>query len=95
MILSSQKMKLPLIRPTVRVIFTAMFVWRLRNQSDLWDGFLHEYSALVDKSKLAEAYYAAISIPYNVLFINLLAKDVDNMFFSGFAQTIIMSEKDG
>ena len=34
-ILSTQKLKLPLISPTVRVNATALFVWRLRNQSDL------------------------------------------------------------
>ena len=91
-ILSTQKLKLPLISPTVRVNLTAMFVWRLRNQSDLWDGFLHEYSALVDKQKLSDAYHQAVAIPYNFLFLNLLANDVDNIFFSGFIEKFIMSD---
>ena len=93
-ILSTQKLKLPLISPTVRVNITAMFVWRLRNSNDLTDGFLHEMQALVDKKKLTEAYYAAIGIPYNFMYINLLAKDVNNMFYSGFTHRFIMSETD-
>ena len=40
-VLSTQKFKLPLISPTVRVNATALFVWRLRNQSDLWDGLIY------------------------------------------------------
>ena len=94
-ILSTQKLKLPLISPTVRVNITAMFVWRLRNSSDLTDGFLHEMQALVDKKKLEEAYRHAVSIPYNFMYINLLAKDVDSMFFSGFTEKFLMSETDG
>ena len=91
-VLSTQKLKLPLISPTVRVNCTAIFAWRLRNQSDLWDGLIYELSALVSKEKLYEAYQAAVSEPYNFLYINLLAKDVDNMFYSGFTQRFVMSD---
>ena len=88
-VLSTQKLKLPLISPTVRVNITAMFVWRLRNSSDLTDGFLHEMQALVDKKKLEEAYHQAISIPYNFLYLNLLATDIDHMFYSGFTERFV------
>ena len=91
-ILSTQKLKLPLISPTVRVNLTALFVWRLRNQSDLWEGFIYEYSALVSKEKLYEAYQLAVSKPYNFLYVNLLARDVNNMFFSGFTQRFEMDD---
>ena len=91
-ILSTQKLKLPLISPTVRVNLTAMFVWRLRNQTDLWDGFLHEYSALVDKQKLSDAYQQAVATPYNFLYLNLLAKDIDHMFYSGFTERFVMRD---
>ena len=91
-VLSTQKLKLPLISPTVRVNCTCLFSWRLRNMSDLWDGLIHEYSALVDKEKLYDAYKEAVSIPYNFLYINLLAKDIDHMFFSGFNERFVMSE---
>ena len=90
-VLSTQKLKLPLISPTVRVNATALFVWRLRNQSDLWEGLVYEYSALVSKEKLYQAYKQAVSKPYNFLFVNLLAKDVDHMFYSGFIDRFIMS----
>lgn len=91
-ILSTQKLKLPLISPTVRVNATALFVWRLRNQSDLWEGLIYEFSALVSKEKLYAAYKQAVGVPYGFLYMNLLAKDVDNMFYSGFTRRFIMSE---
>ncbi len=90
-ILSTQKLKLPLISPTVRVNCTAILCWRLRNNSDLRDGLIDEYSALVDKNKLYQAYKYATSIAYNFLYINLLATDIDNMFYSGFTHKFKMS----
>lgn len=90
-ILSTQKLRLPLITQAVRVNITALFViGKLRNQSDLWDGIIYEYSALVSKDKLMQAYKAATDIPYNFLFINLLSKDVNKMFYSGFTKRFIM-----
>jgi hypothetical protein len=91
-ILSTQKLKLPLISPCVRVNATCLLAWRLRNQSDLWDGLIYEYSALVSKEKLYEAYKQAAAIPYNFLYVNLLAKDVDNMFYSGFNKRFQMTD---
>ena len=90
-ILSTQKLKLPLISPTVRVNATVIWAWRLRNMSDLWDGLIHEYSALVDKEKLFAAYKQAVSEPYGFLYINLLAKDIDHMFYSGFNKRFVMA----
>ena len=90
-ILSTQKLKLPLISPTVRVNATVIWAWRLRNMSDLWDGLIHEYSALVPKEKLYEAYQQAVSEPYNFLYINLLAQNLDNMFYSGFTKRFVMT----
>ena len=91
-IVASQKLKLPLISPTLRVNCTCLFCFRLRNQSDLWDGFLHEYSALVPKDRLYEMYQEAVSVPYGFLYVNLLAKSIDNMFYSGFTKRFIVSE---
>ncbi len=80
-----------MITQTVRVNITALFVvGKLRNQSDLWDGIIYEYSALVSKDKLMAAYKQATDIPYNFLYVNLLAKDVNKMFYSGFKQRFIM-----
>ncbi len=91
-ILATQKLKLPLISATVRVNATAIFEWRIRSQFDLWDGLIFEFSALCSKEKLYAAYKQAVSIPYNFFYINLLAKDVDNMFYSGFSERFVMSE---
>ena len=91
-VLSTQKLKLPLISQTCRVNATCVCSWRLRNMSDLWDGLIYEYSALVDKDKLLAAYKAAVSEPYGFLYINLLAKDIDNMFYSGFSKRFIMTD---
>ena len=94
-ILSTQKLKLPLISPTVRVNATALFAWRLRNQSDLWHGLIYEYSALVSKELLYAAYQQAVSIPYNFLYIDLLAKNTNNMlFFFRIYKKIKMVEED-
>ena len=91
-VLSTQKLKLPLISPTCRVNLTCLMCWRLRNQTDLWEGLIYELSALISKEKLLAAYDACMQIPYNFLYVNLLAKDVDNMFYSGFTQKFVMSE---
>ena len=91
-ILSTQKLKLPLISPTCRVNCTSIFAFRLRNQSDLWEGLIYEYSALVSKEKLYRAYKISTEIPFNFLYINLLAKDIDNMFYSGFSKRFKMSD---
>jgi hypothetical protein len=37
------------------------------------------------------AYKQATDIPYNFLYINLLAKDPNKMFFSGFGRSFIMN----
>ena len=81
-IISSQKLKL--ISPCIRVNLTALFVFRLRNHSDLIDGVIKEYSALVDSKTLLAMYRKAVSVPFGFLYINLLARDVNNMFFNIF-----------
>ena len=81
-IVSSQKLKL--ISSTVRVNLTALFVFRLRNHSDLLEGVVREYSALIDAKTLMAMYRAAVSRPYGFLYVNLLAKDLDHMFYSSF-----------
>jgi len=81
-IVSSQKLKL--ISSTVRVNLTALFVFRLRNHSDLLEGVIREYSALIDAKTLMAMYRAAVSRPYGFLYVNLLAKDLDHMFYSSF-----------
>jgi hypothetical protein len=89
-IVSSQKLKL--MSPTVRVNLTALFIFRLRNHSDLLDGVIREYSALVDAKTLLAMYRAAVERPFGFLYIDLLAKNIDNMFYSSFLSRFVPSQ---
>jgi hypothetical protein len=81
-IVSSQKLKL--ISSTVRVNLTALWIFRLRNHSDLLEGVIREYSALIDAKTLMAMYRTAVERPYGFLYVDLLAKDVNHMFYSSF-----------
>ena len=81
-IVSSQRLKL--ISPTVRVNLTALWIFRLRNHSDLLEGVIKEYSALIDAKTLLSMYKQAVDRPYGFLFINLLSKSLNDMFYSSF-----------
>jgi len=87
-IVSSQKLKL--MSPTVRVNLTALFIFRLRNHSDLLDGVIREYSALVDAKTLLAMYRKAVERPYGFLYVNLLAGDLDQMFYSSFQSRFVI-----
>ncbi len=87
-ITSSQKMKL--ISPCCRVNLTALFCFKLRASSDLVDGFLKEYSALVDAKTLLAMYRAAVEPPFGFLYVNLLAKSLDHMFYSSFQSRFVL-----
>ncbi len=87
-IVSSQKLKL--MSPTVRVNLTALFIFRLRNHSDLLDGVIREYSALVDAKTLMTMYRAAVEPAFGFLFVNLLATDINDMFYSSFASRFVL-----
>ena len=50
---------------------------------------------LVDKDKLYAAYKQAIAIHYNFLYIDLLAKDTNHMFYSGFSKRFVMEDTQG
>ena len=81
-IVSSQKLKL--VSNTCRVNLTALWIFRLRNHSDLLDGVIKEYSALIDSKTLMAMYRKPVERPYGFLYINLLAKNVNDMFYSSF-----------
>ena len=90
-IVSTQKLRLPLISPCVRVNVTAVLVWRLRSRYEMQQ-YLEEYSALVPIDVLKRMYDEAVSIPFNFLYINTLSKSIDHMFFSGFTRRFVPSE---
>ena len=93
-ILSTQKLRLPLVTQAVRVNATALFVWKLRNQHDLWDGLIYEYSALVSKERLLAMYRAAVDKPYGFLYVRLSSQDPDRMFYSSFTGRFRVTDKD-
>jgi len=84
-VLCTQKLKLPLISPTVRVNCTFLMAFRLRAWHDLWDGLIQEYSAIVSKEQLYEMYLDSVREPFSFLYINLLAKTADEMFYKRFS----------
>lgn len=91
-IISSQKLKL--ISPCIRVNLTALFIFRLRNQSDLLDGVIREYSALIDAKTLMQMYRRAVSRPFGFLFIDLLSRDLNHMFYNSFLSRFVVEEDD-
>ena len=72
--------KFTAINPIIRVNATSLFVYRLRNYRDL-ESFIEEVSAVVDKKTLLELYNIATSEPYSFLYVNLVAKSKNDMFF--------------
>ena len=91
-ILSTQKLKLPLISPTVRVNITFALVFRLRNNSDLEDGFLREYSSIVDKETLRAMYATSTSVPFGFLYLNLMEQDRNKIFHNQFRSRFIIDQ---
>jgi len=83
--------KFTALSPIIRVNATQLFVYRLRNYRDL-ETFLEELGALMkDKKKLLEIYTLATEQPYSFLYVNLLAKTVNNMFYINFDKKIEIS----
>ena len=64
----------------IRINATDLYVFRLRNASDL-QAFLDEVGALAEKSVLLQMYKMATDEPYSFLYVRLNAKSKDNMFF--------------
>ena len=79
--------KFTAISPIIRVNATELFIYRLRNYRDL-ETFIEEVSAVVDKKTLLEIYNMATSEPFSFLFVNLRAKDKNNMFWIKFNKRI-------
>jgi stress-induced morphogen len=83
--------KFTALSPIIRVNATQLFIYRLRNYTDL-QTFIDEVSALLkDKKTLLEIYSLATEQPYSFLYVNLLAKTVNNMFYINFDKKIEIS----
>ena len=84
-IVSTQKFAA--IHPIIRVNATSLIVYRLRNNKEL-ESFLEEVSGLTGKKELLEIYKIATRDEYNFLYVNLTAKNVNEMFFQNFTHKI-------
>ena len=76
------------ISPIVRKHMTHLFVYRLRNASDL-EAWIEEISGVYDRKTLHQLYTLATDKPHIVLYINLMARDKTNMFYANFSQRLI------
>jgi hypothetical protein len=74
----------------IRKNFTHILVYRLRNYSDL-EGLVDELSALTDKKTIIEIYKMATTEPYSFLYINLMAKKLNDIFRIRFDKKIVIN----
>ena len=77
------------LAPLIRKNITELYVYRLRNYKDL-ECILDELSALLDKKTLLEMYNLATSKPHSFWYINLVAKNVNEMFHINFEQKMLI-----
>ena len=71
------------LSPIIRVNASDLYVFRLRNYSDL-QAFLDEVSAIADKNSTLQMYSMAVDEPYSFLTAKLTAKNKDNIFMIRF-----------
>ena len=79
------------ISPIVRKNMTQLFIYRLRNQADLL-AIIEEVSAVHNSKILHELYSVATREPHSFLYINLMAKSVEDMFFKNFDERLVIQE---
>jgi hypothetical protein len=84
-IVSTQKFTA--VAPIIRVNATFLVVYRLRNAKDL-ETFLEELSAMLPRKELIEIYQLATKEPYSFLYINLVAKTLNDMFYITFKNKV-------
>ncbi len=85
--------KFTALSPIIRVNATELYVFRLRFFIDL-QTFLDEVSGLLgDKKALLERYHHAMQTEYNFLYCRLCASNINDMFFSGFGEKLVVDEE--
>jgi hypothetical protein len=80
------------IHPIIRVNATSLIVYRLRNQKEV-DSFLEEVSGLITKKDLFEIYKQATHEEYSFLYVNLVSKTINDMFYKCFTTKIILENE--
>jgi len=90
-ICSTQKYKA--MASIIRLNVSCMVIFRLKNNSDL-ESFLEELSGTLngDKKALLEIYNIATKEPYSFLYVNLNAKNINDMFYINFNQKIKITD---
>ena len=71
----------------VRKNANELYIYRLRNYRDL-ETFIEDVSAIYGKKTLLELYNTATAEPCSFLYVNLRAKDKDDMFYMNFDGTL-------
>jgi hypothetical protein len=78
------------VSPMIRINISSLMIFKLKNMKDL-QALLDETSALVDKKTLLEIYNTAIERKYNFLYINLMADNINEMFYINFDKPFIIN----
>ena len=79
------------INPIVRKNVTDLIIFKLRNYADL-EGIVEELAALTDKKILHNIYQQAVEQPFAFLYVNLTAKNINDMFWINFEKKIIVDD---
>ena len=85
-IITSQSYKS--ISSIVRRNITEISIFRLRNSSDLF-AWIEELSAVYDKNTLLEMYRKCTDKPFGFLYINLMAKTKETMFYDSMVNVLL------
>jgi len=75
----------------IRKNATELYIYRLRHYRDL-ETFIEEVSALYPKKVLLDLYNMATSEPYSFLYVNLRAKDTEEMFYMNFDRKLMVED---
>lgn len=75
------------LSPIIRTNATALIIFKLRNVKEL-EALTEENSAVVSRDRFREIYEEATSQPYGFLYINSVARSVEEMFYLNFEHPI-------
>ena len=81
------------LAPAVRTQLQCLLLWRLRNKKEL-DLILDELSALYPKHVLMKFFEISTSESYSFMYVDLTAKQKENMFYKGFHTRLTVKDKE-
>lgn len=79
------------ISPVIRSNLSSIIVFRIRDKMDL-ENILLSISALIDYKTLLKIYHRAVYSKYSFMYINLLANDINDMFYLNFNSKFLISD---